>query len=174
MTGPGIAARLASLEAESAIRRLVAQYFHICDDLGPDTPFDELADLFTADARWEGVGRYRQAFGQYQGREAIVAMIRGYCLPTPHFAMTAHFFSAEDIAVAGLQARGRWMMLQTSTYADGSADLRSAALTLDFACADDRWRIAAFYTRNLFSRRVDHWNDTADIPVPDPARPGDR
>lgn len=172
MTDAAILARLDRLEAESAIRRVVARYFQICDDLGPDTPFGELGELFTHDARWEGKGRYQQAFGGHDGRAAIVEMIRGYCLPQPHFAMTAHFFSSESIAVTGEQANGDWMMLQTSTYADGRADLRSAALTLRFAHEEGAWRIAAFHTRNLFSRRVDRWNDAADIPVPGTANIG--
>ncbi|MFT4025660.1 MAG: nuclear transport factor 2 family protein [Novosphingobium sp.] len=160
--------RLAKLEAEAEIRRVTARYFQICDDLGPETPFEELGNLFSTDARWEGRGRYQAAFGSYDGRAAIVEMIRGYCLPVPHFAMTAHFFSAEHLIVNddGCSARGQWLMLQTSTYADGRCDLRSAALTLIFTIEEDLWRIAHFRTRNLFSRRVDTWNDTAAIPVP--------
>jgi len=173
MNDAAILARLDRLEAESAIRRLVARYFQICDDLGPDTPFEELGALFTRNAIWQGKGRYQQAFGGYEGRDAIVAMIRSYCEPEPHFAMTAHFFSAESISVEGAKASGQWMMLQTSTYADGTSDLRSAALALHFALEDGAledgtWRIARFTTRNLFSRRIDHWSDVADIPVPDP------
>lgn len=167
MSDAATLARLCALEAESAIRRVAARYFQICDSLGPDTPFGELGALFTEDARWEGHGRYQDAFGGYRGRAAIVEMIRSYCVPEPHFAMTAHFFSAEQILVTGdAFARGQWMMLQTSTYADGRSDLRSAALDLDFERDGDAWRIARFATRNLFSRRVDHWNDAAEIPVP--------
>lgn len=167
MSGPTIIERLGRLEAEGTIRRLVARYFQICDQLGPDTPFDELGQLFTRGARWEGKGRYQEAFGAYDGRAAIVGMIRSYCLPEPHFAMTAHFFSAEDIMVEGDRAVGKWMMLQTSTYADGLADLRSARLTMRFAIEEGAWRIAHFLTENIFSRRIGRWNDTAAIPVPD-------
>ena len=46
------------------------------------------------------------------------------------------------------------MMLQVSTYRDGRSDLRSAALTLDFAVEDGAWRIARFVTENIFSRDV--------------------
>jgi len=91
----------------------------------------------------------------------------------PHFAMRAHFFSVESIAVCGDSAIGKWMMLQTSTYTAGNADLRSAALTISLAREDGKWRIANFRTANIFSRRVDHWNDTADIPVPERASSGD-
>jgi hypothetical protein len=157
--------RLERLEAESAVRRLVARYFRICDDLGPHTPFGELAELFTVDAIWEGKGRYKGAFGIYNGRDAIVDMIRSYCEP-PHFSMTAHFLSSEDIQVDGPCAKGSWSMLQTSTYADGRADLRSAALQIECIHDRERWRIRHFETRNIFSRRVSFWNDEIAIPTP--------
>ncbi|MES2045128.1 MAG: nuclear transport factor 2 family protein [Pseudomonadota bacterium] len=159
-------ARIDRLEAESAIRRLVASYFRICDDLGPDTPLDELGELFEPDAIWEGKGRYAAAFGALKGRAAIVEMIRGYCGPEPHFAMTAHFCTSEGIEVDSDEARGRWLMLQTTTYADGRADLRSARLHIQFASARRVWRIRRFTTENIFARRVDHWSDAAQIPVP--------
>lgn len=170
MSDAAVLERLERLEAESAIRHVVARYFRICDDLGPDTPFDELGALFTADALWEGRGRYAVAFGRYEGRAAIVEMIRSYCLPTPHFAMTGHFFSAEDIRVEGRNdASGKWMMLQTSDYADGSADFRAAQLSMRFSREEGVWQIAAFLTQNIFSRRVERWSDEASIPVPEGA-----
>lgn len=159
-------ARVERLEAEGDIRRLVACYFRICDDLGPHSDLEALGQLFTRDAVWQGKGRYEGAFGDYRGRAAIVEMIASYCLPHAHFAMTGHFFSAEAIEVDGDTAWGQWMMLQCSTYAQGMSDLRSAALTLGFARDEGVWRIADFATRNLFSRRVDHWNDADPIPVP--------
>ena len=142
-------ARVEALENERAVRQLITRYFRICDDLGPNTPFNELGELFTADSIWEGKGRYAKAFGRYNGRDAIVAMIRSYCLPVPHFAMTAHFLTAENISVSGSGATGEWMMLQTSDYSDSGT-----------------WQISHFRTLNLFSRRVERWSDVADIPVP--------
>jgi hypothetical protein len=167
MSDPQILARLEVLEAESAIRRLVARYFAICDDLGPKTPFEELGELFTTHAVWEGRGRYAKAFGRYEGREAIVSMIRSYCLPQPHFVMTGHFFGAEDIDVEGQAAKGRWMMLQTSDYADGTSDFRAARISMTFALEGRHWRISHFLTQNIFSRQIEHWNDEASIPVPE-------
>lgn len=161
-----ILARIDRLEAESAIRQIVARYFQICDMLGADTPFDELGDLFTPNAVWEGKGRYAQAFGALTGRAAIVDMIRGYCVPAPYFEMTAHFCTSEHIAVDGDQASGSWMMLQTTTYHDDRADLRSARLDIRFVRDRRVWRIRRFTTENIFSRRVAHWNDAAPIPVP--------
>lgn len=168
MSNAALLARVEALESEQAVRHLVARYFRICDDLGPGTPFVELGELFTVDAIWEGKGRYAKAFGRYDGREAIVAMIRSYCLPVPHFAMTAHFLTAENISVNGPGAVGEWMMLQTSDYADGRADLRSAHLNIQCRNENGTWRINHFRTLNLFSRRVERWSDVADIPVPQP------
>jgi SnoaL-like domain len=164
--GNTLIARLGVLEAESAVRRVLARYFQYCDDLGPHTPLEALGDLFTQEALWEGKGRYEEAFGRYVGRAAIVDMIGSYCTP-PHFAMTAHFTSSESITVDGTNARGAWMMLQCSTYQDSRSDLRSAALTVGFEREGATWRISHFRTTNVFSRHVDHWNDTKIIPVPD-------
>lgn len=165
-------ARLERLEAESAVRRLIARYFELCDDLGPHTPIGELAGLFTRDARWEGKGRYLKAFGAYDGRKAIADMLWSYCSPSAHFALTAHFLSSESIRINDDGADGRWMMLQTSTYADGRCDLRSAVLKVRFAVEEGAWRIAHFQSLNIFSRRVGHWTDAADIPVPQMSNDG--
>lgn len=166
--------RLDALESESAIRKVVARYFRICDDLGPETPLNELGELFAQDAKWDGKGRYADAFGGYDGRDAIVAMIGSYCKAPPHFKMTAHFFSAEDISVNGDDGSGQWMMLQTSTYKDNSADLRSAHLQMDFRRDDGVWRISRFQSTNIFSRKEDRWNDSDDIFVPDNSKDGAR
>ncbi len=171
MSNDAIFERLDRLESEGAIRRLVARYFAICDDLGPNTPLGELGELFAEDALWEGKGRYAKAFGQYHGRDAIVTMIRSYCEPV-HFAMTAHFFSSENIMVEGDEASGQWMMLQTSDYTSGTADLRSARLTMRFTRREGIWRIAHFRTENIFSRQVEPWNDEKKIAVPDQATDG--
>ena len=160
--------RLARLEAESAIRTVMARYMELCDELNPDTPMDELGLLFTRDAVWTGKGaRYATSFGSHHGRAAIVAMLGRYRGPPPHFAMNAHFLCSETIAVDGERAQGQWMMLQTSTYADGRSDLRSARLRVGFVVEDGAWRMARFETENLFSRPVDRWDDPAPVPVPD-------
>lgn len=161
-----IEARLARLEAIEAVRRVVTRYFRLCDTLGPDTPFDELGDLFAVDAIWEGRGRYRKAFGRHEGRAAIVAMLASYARP-PHFVLNAHYLSSEDITLTGDQsAQGGWMMLQVSTYRDGRSDLRSAALTIDCRIEQGAWRIARFVTEAIFARDTAAWNDEAPISVP--------
>jgi hypothetical protein len=163
-----LAARVMRLEAEREIRAAMMRYMELCDRLDADTPMDELGELFTIDATWAGRGaRYGAAFGGHRGRAAIVAMLDKYRGPVPHFAMNAHFLGSETIEVDGDAATGNWMMLQTSTYADGCSDLRSARLEVGFAFEEGRWRMARFETENLFSRRVDRWDDPAEVPVPD-------
>ncbi|WP_447725836.1 nuclear transport factor 2 family protein [Sphingomonas koreensis] len=170
-----MAARLARIEAEGEIRRVMMRYMELCDRLDAITPMDELGELFAVDAVWAGRGqRYGAAFGGHNGRAAIVAMLDSYRVPAPHFAMNAHFLSSETISVAGdcATATGAWMMLQTSTYTDGRSDLRSARLEVAFAVEEGRWRIARFETENLFSRPVDRWDDPAPVPVPESSGEG--
>jgi hypothetical protein len=161
-----LSARLDELEAQVAIRAVMADYMRLCDQLDASTPMHELGDLFTDDAVWSGRGaRYGAVYGSHRGRLAIIAMLDRYRRP-PHFAFNAHFLTSEKIVVAGHGAHGQWMMLQTSTYRNGSSDLRSAKLTVEFAREETRWRIRCFETENLFSRPVDRWDDPAPVPVP--------
>ena len=163
---PNLESRLAALEAESAIRQVITRYFALCEMLAPDCDLSELGDLFAPDAIWRGKGaKYSTAFGEQNGRDAIVAMIGAHCDP-PHFAMNAHFLSSEAISVSGQSAHGQWMLLQTSTYRDGSSDLRSARISARFVQSNEIWRIALFETENIFARPIDHWDSSMLVSVP--------
>ncbi|KWN11313.1 polyketide cyclase [Burkholderia territorii] len=161
MTGPdstrtieALAQRVATLDAERAVRATITRYMALCDvpeDAG-DGP--ALAALFTGDAVWEGIGpQYARKFGRLEGTDAIVAMLRRYLPPEPHFAANLHFLTSEsiDVDVGHATARGRWIMLQASRYADGTAELIAARLTIDFTCADDgsTWLIRHFRTERV-------------------------
>lgn len=161
-------ARLARFESEAAIRACMNRYMALCDALDAATPIDELVGLFTPDAVWEGVGeKYRGTFGRIEGQAALRAMFAKYMTEPAHFALNAHFLTSELIEVHSAQAaRGRWLMLQTSTFASGASHLNAARLEVDFACADGRWRMAHFRTGNLFSRPVEAWNRPEPLPVP--------
>ncbi|MFC3051990.1 nuclear transport factor 2 family protein [Kordiimonas pumila] len=160
--------RLSALEAEGAIRRVVARYMEICDALGPDTPMDELGDLFTEDAVWEGSGeKYGKAFGGHKGREAIVAFLDTYRKPKPHFASNVHFLTSEALTVNGTQAVGTWVMLQTPSFNTGESFVLAARLRLKFKYEHGYWRIDRFRTTNLFGRPIKGgWHSSAPIPVP--------
>jgi hypothetical protein len=159
--------RVERLEAATAIRGVMARYVSLCDRLDESTPMDELTGLFTRDAIWAGKGsRYQAAFGENRGRAAIAEMLGRYRGPPPHYALNAHFLTSESIDMTNGPPIGTWMMLQTSTYRDGSADLRCARLSVQFAFEDERWRISRFETESIFVRPVDRWNDSTDLSLP--------
>ncbi len=161
--------RLARFESEHMIRACMNRYMVLCDALDAATPLDELVGLFTRDAIWEGIGeKYRGAFGRLEGRGALRDMFAGYMTEPPHFSVNVHFLTSELIELRSADtARGSWVMLQTSTFADGRSHLNAARLTVDFARGKSRWRMSHFQTENLFSRPVDTWNASAPLPVPD-------
>ncbi len=164
-----LAKRVARLEAESAIRAVVARYMEICDQLDADTPMDELAGLFCKDARWEGAGKkYKGTFGTHIGRAAIVAFLETYRTPEPHFRSNVHFLTSEKISVDGSTAQGTWVMFQTPTFSSGESFIMAARLHLSFELEDANWRIKSFRTTNLLGRPIDGgWHSRASIPVPD-------
>ena len=164
----GLAARIGRLEAESAVRRCLADYMDLCDRLDGATDLSALGALFTREAVWEGGGpRYDEAFGRHRGREAIVAWLRSFCTQPPHFAMNAHFLTSETVEVSsGERAHGRWLMLQTPQFHDGRCFLMAARLDIDFALEEGAWRMARFRTTNLYARAIAHWNEDITIPAP--------
>ncbi|UFH51026.1 nuclear transport factor 2 family protein [Pseudomonas sp. KNUC1026] len=163
--------RLHDLEAQQAARACMNRYMALCDQLNAGTPLDELAQLFTHNAVWEGKGaRYAGSFGGYRGREAIAQMFATYMTEPAHFALNVHFLTSELIEVDGERVTGSWIMLQASTFASGASHMNAARLSVAFAFEEQRWRIAHFQTENLFSRPVAAWNSEAQLPVPGGAR----
>lgn len=161
--------RIARLEAENACRKLMAEYLRLCDQLDADTPMDRLGELFALDAVWEGKGaRYSVAFGGHRGRQAIVDFLDTYRRPQPHFALNVHYLASEAIHVRNdTRASGSWVMLQLSTLNRGESTALGARLEVDFRRDGERWYIARFSTRNLFSQaNVRAWNDETAVSVP--------
>lgn len=161
--------QVAALEAEKRVRACANRYMALCDVLDEGFDLDPLMDLFTADAVWEGKGaRYVRTFGRLEGKAAIRAMFATYTRPPAHFRQNVHFLTSEEIEVEEGEATGRWLMLQTSTFADGRSQLSAARLDIRFRRDGDDWRIAHFQTERLFSRPVAApWDADADLPVPD-------
>lgn len=152
-TMDALLARVASLEAENAVRKTIARYMALCDVPSGALDGETLAALFTPDAIWEGIGpQYTQKFGRLRGHEAILAMLQRYLPPVPHFATNVHFLTSETIEVDGARATGRWIMLQASGYVDARAELIAARLEIDFVPAHNgrHWLIQHFRTERLF------------------------
>lgn len=160
--------RLARLETVNEIRNSINRYMEICDALDANTNLAQLMELFDEQAIWEGIGeRYQAAFGRYEGRSAIENMFANYMQQQSHFVMNAHFVSSEQIDIHEQLATGHWLMLQTSTFRDGSSHLNAASLHIQFKCQDDgHWKISHFQTENIFSRPISHWESAAKLPVP--------
>lgn len=144
--------RLATLEGESAVRRLMARYMDLCDVPRAAIHLGQLAQLFTEDAIWEGLGtQTAKTFGQHRGREAVAAFVGGYLPPSDHFKLNLHYLTSESIVVDGSGAQGQWIMQQISTYADGRNELFGTRLNIDFRYVDGVWLIAHFRTQRLFN-----------------------
>ena len=159
--------RLEQLEATNAVRHSLNRYMEICDVLDANTDLNELMDLFTEDAIWEGIGkRYAKSFGQLKGKDMIHEMFRAYTQKDAHFVMNAHFVNSEQIQIQGNQAFAKWMMLQTSSFQSGQSHLNAAKLSVDFKQQDGHWKISHFRTENIFSRTIERWTDEAELPVP--------
>ncbi|SAK45579.1 hypothetical protein AWB81_00391 [Caballeronia arationis] len=154
-TVEALQARVSALEAHNAVRRTISRYMALCDVPALVLEGESLAGLFSDDAVWEGIGpQYADKFGRLLGGEQIVAMLKRYLPPSPHFATNVHFLTSEHIDIEGDGAKGRWIMLQASGYVDGKAELIAARLEVDFVPAhDDRdgtWLIRHFRTERLF------------------------
>ncbi|VVO68480.1 hypothetical protein PS850_01200 [Pseudomonas fluorescens] len=147
--------RLETLEGESRVRRLMARYMDLCDVPRAVTHVSELAQLFSEEAIWEGVGsQTAQTFGQHRGRDAVAAFVAGYLPPSEHFRLNLHYLTSESIVVDGSTAQGQWIMQQICTYADRRSELFGTRLNIDFRCVDGVWLIAHFRTQRLFNTEL--------------------
>lgn len=147
---PDVAARLAVLDAEAAVRRLAARYMALCDEPPAIAPGPGFHDLFTADLIWEGVGRKAGTeFARVEGRDRLIAWFDSLRDP-PRYIFNVHFLTSESIAVAGDRADGTWVMFQAARRHDGVGEVRMARIAMRFRRDPDDWRIAHFRTESLF------------------------
>lgn len=154
-----LARRLEVLEAEAAVRRLMARYMQLCDTPSTDETLAGLGELFVNEAIWAGRGAHYEAeFGEQHGKAAILAAFRQFLEPQPHYRLNAHYLASESIIVEGASATGTWMLLQAATRADGTSELRSARLRVQFIDEAGTWKIARFETTRLFRRDVAGWD----------------
>jgi hypothetical protein len=123
--------RLDILESEAAIRRLMAEYLD-ARDLGTESG-TSIANLFSADGIWEGVGRLAQVLGSHQGRDAIE---RRFSASLP---FSIHFLTNESITVDGNTAVGTWRYLQSTLY-KGQAVWIGERYHNDFVRVEGQWK----------------------------------
>jgi ketosteroid isomerase-like protein len=112
--------RIRRLEDLEEIKQLKARYAAYCD---ANYDADALAELFTADAVWDG-----GILGRSEGREAIRQFFRG---SSQRISFAIHNMLNPIIDVTGDTATGTWYLLQTCTYTNGNQAVLGAATYYD-------------------------------------------
>ncbi|MBX6388605.1 MAG: nuclear transport factor 2 family protein [Frankia sp.] len=138
-----LAARIAVLEAQDAVRKLKAAYMQGLDDRRRA----EVADLFWEDAIWEslpdrvpeGATDVPRPGRQIVGREAIG---QSFVEAAQNMSFTAHFLTNEDITVDGDRAVGRWKLLQCCTWGRETAFWQAGVYVDDFERRDGVWKFS--------------------------------
>ena len=108
--------RIQRLEDLEAIKQLKARYAAYCD---AHYDADALAELFTADAVWDG-----GILGYNEGRETIRQFFRG---SSQRISFALHYIVSPIIEIDGDTAHGTWYLLQTCTYAQENQAVWGAA-----------------------------------------------
>ena len=108
--------RIQRLEDLEAIKQLKARYAAYCD---AHYDADALAELFTADAVWDG-----GILGYNEGRETIRQFFRG---SSQRISFALHYIVSPIIEIDGDTAHGTWYLLQTCTYLNGNQAVWGAA-----------------------------------------------
>lgn len=91
---------------------------------------DEVAELFTPDAVWDG----GPVLGRAVGRRAIASRLRA---PTLSFAR--HFFVNPRITPSGSAARARWDLLSPCRGADGTSYWMTGYEDDEYVLSDGAW-----------------------------------
>lgn len=166
---------MASLLGEAGARRVLGQYMRLCDVPRLLSGVEErdrcraIADLFTSDAIWEGVGgTHGVQFGQQIGRAAIAAHFeRFYTQASPPQVFNTHYLCTESLTASADKAEGHWVQFQPWVDAEGQSLLRSSRLHVRFARTDGRWLIAHYRTENLFIAPLPHhwWQRLIEEPA---------
>jgi hypothetical protein len=133
--------RLDALESEGAIRRLMSQY-QDARDFGTGNGAS-IANLFTDDGVWEGVGQLAVALGSHQGHEAIERRF------SATFPFSAHFLTNESIFVDGDTAMGTWRYLQATVY-KGQAVWIAGRYRNDFVRVQGQWKFRRVRIDGIF------------------------
>ena len=135
--------RVYVLEAKDEIRRLMAAYAYARDITG-----DPVADYFTGDAVWEGIGVLADVLGRHEGRSAIVDRFAGPIPPA------LHLIANESISVDGAEAVGYWMYLQPSVLNEEAVWI-AGRYHNDFHCQEHKWRIRHMRIELIFQAPYD-------------------
>nr|WP_314142816.1 nuclear transport factor 2 family protein [uncultured Rhodococcus sp.] len=142
-------ARLAALEAESAVAKRMSAYLRSCDTI--KTP-EAIGSHFTDDGIWEGIGRNTE-FGKAVGSTAVGELFRAVPTRQP---FTVHYLTNAEIEVAGHTATGRWLCFEPSTIRGGTMPVWiGLSYHNDFRKVGDLWLISHLRCDTLFATPYD-------------------
>jgi len=133
-----LADRVDRLEAVKAVSHLLYRYVHIADKV---KDADIVAQCFTEDAVWEGVGQFSEF--KAVGRAAIRDMFHDVF--TTYLPFTAHWVTNQIITLSrdGNKAYGQWHILEAANFKDNCAQMWMVAwYDNEFVRQDDEWRIS--------------------------------
>jgi ketosteroid isomerase-like protein len=140
-----LARRIEVLESEKQISKLNFRYVWLAD-VPKDA--DAIAECFTENAIWEGVGEFDEYLST--GRQEIRELFRDVPNQLP---FTAHFVTNEVIEIApdGDHAHGQWHILEMATLRDNCAQVWLVAwYENDFERVDGQWLISHVRLVNTF------------------------
>ncbi len=132
-----LARRVARLEAENEISRILYHYVWLADEVKDAS---RIARCFTEDAVWEGVGDFDEYLSV--GRDEIQALFQDVPNQLP---FTAHWVTNELITLAddGEHAHGQWHILEAANLRDNCAQVWMVAwYENDFQLVDGEWLIS--------------------------------
>jgi ketosteroid isomerase-like protein len=144
---------LSELDAEVAVRAVMAAYMAACDAHDAD----RVADLFEPDGRLESPGP--DGTTVLRGREAIH---RSYAFDCARLTFCVHFLTNERIVTDGDRAYGRWSYFEPATNRASLAVWTGGRYDNEFARGGGTWRFSVFRVRGVLAAPFDRgW-------VPDP------
>ncbi|MFD6274431.1 nuclear transport factor 2 family protein [Streptomyces sp. NPDC060209] len=141
----------AERSSERLAYAVLTRYLELCDVPRPSHAAGSLAELFTPDAVWEGVGPlYAAKFGRTTGSVAIETMLSAHLPPNGQFQANVHLLHRGTTYSDGDKVGGRWLMQQLSRYESGAAEVVVARLEVTFRREGSDIRISRFRTERVF------------------------
>jgi hypothetical protein len=144
-------ARMSSAEAVLAIQALKADYGELVDRrfsrgavVDPETldrVVDEIGELFTEDAVWDG----GPVLGSARGRSAIVQRLRA-----PTLTFSRHLFTKPRIRADGEFASARWDLLSPCRTPDGRSWWMCGYEDDEYLLEDGAWRHSSMRLTTVF------------------------
>ena len=132
-----LARRVERLEAERDISKILFHYVWLADEVKDAA---KIAECFTKDAVWEGVGDFDEYLSV--GRTQIRDLFRDVPNQLP---FTAHWVTNEviDLAEDGMHAHGQWHILEAANLRDNCAQVWMVAwYENDFEKVNGAWLIS--------------------------------